>query len=205
MSYTPQAGNGQFTSREFRLALGVLLLFFGAFLVPPKGVQAGEKPGGGPKASPVVPTLVDSAGRVIGVADLTSPAGAEGFYVMMQIGGVPTVVLVSRTEFMGARTGLGIYFESTDCQGTPLFKATDFDGRGTVPQAFAWASVSMGETLYVPKTDPSQMRSPASWLDPNGCHAVYSPEEYIEGLTFPLSIFNVFVPPFTLTGLRTLP
>jgi hypothetical protein len=146
------------------------------------------------------PVVVDSKGQAVGGA--VSGVG-DAVQVVLQPSGVPTTVLVTPTEIKGQTSG-GVFWESFDCSGIALLIASHLE------PVFGGPAFSSKTHIYVPKTEPSQLRINHSFIDllreDLGCQLGSRDDlRFVEALTFPLSIFDVFEPPFSIVGVRSLP
>jgi hypothetical protein len=165
------------------------------------------------------PVFVDTLGHVVGVvldqADVFHGATNASqnktvlfeAAVLMQIHGIPTIVHVTPSEITGfpsAGTDTPqINFAGPDCTGMAFVF-------GTLAATFGGRALFYAGNIYLPKPEPGVDRVLASRVIemPTGdlvCENDTYRTVYTEALTVPVSIFDRFVPPFTLSGLPSLP
>jgi hypothetical protein len=156
--------------------------------------------GGAPQRD-VMPLITDAKGVMVGVA---LGHVEEAVQVVMILGGVPTTLAVIPMGIRGEqKRTTSVFWESADCTGVALLPVDPYDS------GFGGIALSSATTLYVPVIGPSAVHTAHSLFDfvfeEMGCQTAQVTRPFIEALTFPLSIFDVFTRPFTITGARSLP
>lgn len=161
------------------------------------------------------PSVVDSQGQVVGTI-LRDASGSQTFsrpedplfevVVLVQIGGIPTLLVVTPTEITGfTPKNHGLTFDEEDCEGNP-FMVTRLS---TV--TFGSRAVLFNGHLYIATSEPRVETSFQSRVTFNATTGVSSCENdafftfHAEAIKVPLSIFDGFVGPFSITGLQTIP
>jgi hypothetical protein len=169
---------------------------------------------------PTAPHIVDALGQVVGIVidQATVFNGVANLpervtilfdaAVVMQIEGIPTIVRVTPDDISGFPSAEGAYithlnFDGAGCTGTAFVT-------GTSISTFGGRALSFAGNLHVPNPEPGVLHTLASRVRqaPNGdfiCENDTFQTEYTEALTVPLSIFDKFIPPFSLVGLPQLP
>lgn len=172
--------------------------------------------------APRAPYIVDAIGQVVGVVleEFSPPNDAESpgsrvptvlleATVLLDIRGIPAVARVTPLTITGFpprnRTGHDrqLNFDRSDCAGTAYVI-------GTYAATFGGRALVWNDNIYLPKPEPGVNRTLVSRVfEASNGDLVRENASYrtvfTEALTLPLSIFDGFVPPFSLSVLPSLP
>ena len=161
------------------------------------------------------PSVIDSQGQVVGTI-LRDASGTQTFsrpddplfevVVLVQIGGISTTLVVTPSEITGfTPIDGGLTFDEEDCEGNPFIVT-----RISTVTSGSGATLFDGH-LYIATSEARVETSFQSRVRFNATTRVTSCENdafftfHAEAIKVPLSIFDGFVGPFSITGLQTIP
>jgi len=125
--------------------------------------------------------------------------------VLMEIDGIPAIVQVTPTKIGGFSPGFGnnerLNFDGEGCTGTAFVF-------GTSSTTFGGLALEWKGNLHIPTPEPGMFRTLESRVSQNAegnfCEDDTFETTYTEAITVPLTIFDGFTPPFSISGLPSL-
>lgn len=148
------------------------------------------------------PQVVDANGLLLGPLH---SGGLNNAGTLMFINGISTHVQVTPTEIRGF--DIPLWFGGTECSGNVLIEWSRLYG-STAPGSpvFGVLLVANQGTLYFPHPDTVQIQAALSSREPDQpCVNTNISRPFLEAELVSPSIFDVFTPPFSITGIPSLP
>ncbi|HEX9872521.1 MAG TPA: hypothetical protein VGC99_28775 [Candidatus Tectomicrobia bacterium] len=168
-------------------------------------VSAGQRPQVG------APMVVDSTGTVLGAVIGSPIVEQPDPVIVLNMQGVPTYLLVRPTKLSGRASNNILEWQSPDCTGTPLIMPiTPIFSLAQHQGQLADYLLIGPNTVYVPIAETPLFLVIGSHReiteDAEGPCITGPLNEFVyEAMPLPRSILNVFVPPFSITGVRAVP